>query len=163
VRALLGAHAVSRERLYAVSRISGVIGVLWAIPSGLFLHLGGAARLSRPSWQPLLEFASNTTLDTVPVEQCYRVVGGVLTIGGVCGVLGLAFTWRWLSLLSAAICMTWCAIVAGFLGMSNVNVDDGGNFLSLSAALNCATFLLRFMLLVGAPEPSRAVQIYERG
>lgn len=159
----LGAHAVNTGRLYATARISGVLGILWAIPSGLFLTLGGAQQLTLPAWQQLLGFVSELTLERVPPEECYRIIGGTLLAGGLLGLLGLIWTVRSLSLASAAICTVWCATLTGFLGMSNVNVEDGGNFLAFSAALNTAVFLLRFVLLVGAPDPERSVQIYDRG
>lgn len=157
----LGAHAVDVGRLYATQRILGVIGVLWALTAGLFLTLGGGQRMTYPSWQPLLQVTSQTT--GVPVDQCFRVVGGTLVVGGLLGALGLLFTKRLISLASAVICTLWCAVVAGFLGMSNVNVAGGGNFLSVAVTFIGLVYLVRFFLLVLPPRPGRSVQLYERG
>lgn len=157
----LGAHSVDVGRLYATQRILGVIGVIWAALSGLFLVFGGARKLSQPAWRPLLE--TTHTVSTVPVDQCYLVVGAVLLTGGILGVIGLMITERWVSLLSATICALWCSTVAGFLGMSNVNVAAGGNFVAVSVAMNALVFLIRFFLLSRSPQPDRAVQLYERG
>lgn len=157
----LGAHAVNTARLYAISRISGVIGVVWAFFAGLFLFLGGGRRMTYPSWQPLLQFVDSVT--NVPPSQGYRVVGMILIVGGALGVLGLMLTARWISLLSSVICTLWSVTVAGFLGMSNINVADGGNFLSVAITFIGLIYLLRFFLLVSNPDPGRAVQLYDRG
>jgi hypothetical protein len=157
----LGAHSVDVGRLYATQRILGVLSVLWAIPAGLFLFLGMNRRMASPAWQPILEYTA--TMTRVPHDHAYTVIGGILMVGGVLGLIGLLLTARWVSLLSAGICATWCATISGFLGMSNVAVQDGGNFLSLVMILATAVYVVRFVLLVRKPEPSAAVQLYERG
>lgn len=159
----LGAHAVDVGRLYATQRILGVIGVFWALAAGIFLTAGYAQRMSYPAWQPLLQVTHEATFGAVPAELCYRVVGGILATAGILGVVGLVLTWRWLSVVSAVIGTVWCITITGFLGFSNVAVDDGGNFLALSSFLNMWVFLLRVFLLVHTPEPARTVQMYERG
>lgn len=157
----LGAHAVDLNRLYATQRILGVLGVGWATVAGIFLVLGGGRQLTYPSWQPLLEFAHWST--GTPIDECYRVVGVILLLGGAFGTLGLMLTCRWLSLASCITCLVWCATVAGFLGMSNVNVAGGGNFLSVAVVFIGLVYLVRFFLLVKTPEPGRSVRLYDRG
>jgi hypothetical protein len=157
----LGAHAVDLTRLYATQRILGVIGVFWAMLAGLFLVLGGARRLISPAWQPLLDLAHSRP----PCRSMSATRWSAASCSSAaCWASSVSrFTRRHLSLASTVVCTVWCATVAGFLGMSNVNVVNGGNFVALSVAFNGLTYLVRFFLLIVEPQPGRAVRLYDRG
>lgn len=163
MRVRIGAHAVSVARLYACFRVMGILGILWAVGAGLFLTLGGARKLTQPAWQHLLEVTHDVLLGVVPDDEIYRVVGGLLLLGGVLGVVGLLGTWRAVSLASATICLLWNAGLVGFLGLANVNTENGGNFLGVSAMLGVVIYGMRIFLLFGEPEPDDAVKLYARG
>jgi hypothetical protein len=142
----LGAHAVTATRLYAVSRVSGVVGIIWAIAVGVFILFGGAGRLIHPIYSQLIAFAGT-----------YQAVGFFILTAGLIGLYGLASDVRLFSLTSTVMCMVWCAMVGGFLMVGNFGAN--GNLLSLFALHSTTVYILRFWLLVVTPRPGEAVRL----
>lgn len=142
----LGAHDVAVSRLFAVSRVSGVVGIIWAIGVGVFILAGGAKHLTAPAYLPLITIAGS-----------YRMVGAGILIGGLIGIIGLAADWRSLSVASCVLCTLWCGMVAGFLLVGNFGTN--GNLVSLFALHSAAIYILRFWLLVIEPNPREAVKL----
>jgi len=150
----LGAHDVDRERAYAVLRVLGVVLVLWSLGAGVFLLAGGAGKLAGPTWLPLLQFTHDYVVwSTVPLSECYLVVGGALALAGILGVAGLQLELRWLSLVSCVLDAIWCGYVTVFLGLAHLEVAGGANFAVAFGILATAMSMLRFLLLVDKPDP----------
>lgn len=144
----LGAHPVEASRLYAVARISGVVGIIWAVTVGVFIVAGGAKKLTADAYDLLISFTTS-----------YLVVGAIILAGGIIGFLGLALEKRWVSLVSCIVCTCWCALVGGFLLAGNFGVN--GNLVSLFALHSMTVYILRFWLLLHEPKPGRALWLQQ--
>lgn len=138
---VMGAHAVSAHRLYAVAWVSGVIVTTWSIGMGLWILRNANRLFTSPVWASFVDFIGGDK----------RIPGWIILVGGILGVIGLITRSRAISFASCAVCIGWSGWITTFLWVASYHgsVGVGGGF----ALLVTLVFILRFWLLAVTPDP----------
>jgi hypothetical protein len=91
------------------------------------------------------------TLFEAMIDGHKYIVGWVILAGGACGLAGLVFRVRALSIASCVIGIGWCSWLAAYQWFAPVNVGAG------FAILGCSVFVHRFLLLIAVPKPGHEI------